>query len=29
MGRGRIDPRFAVACALLAVIAESQREDRG
>jgi hypothetical protein len=28
MGRGRIDPRFAVACALLAVMAESQREDR-
>ncbi len=28
MGRGLIDPRFAVACALLAVIAESQREQR-
>ncbi len=28
MGTGKIDPRFAVACALLAVIAESQREDR-
>jgi hypothetical protein len=28
MGRGKIDPRFAVACALLAVMAESQREDR-
>jgi uncharacterized protein YxjI len=28
MGRGRIDPRFAVGCALLAVMAESQREDR-
>jgi len=28
MGRGKIDPRFAVACALMAVMAESQREDR-
>ena len=28
MGKGLIDPRFAVACALMAVMAESQREDR-
>jgi hypothetical protein len=28
MGRGLIDPRFAVACALLAVMAEAQREAR-
>ena len=26
---GRMDPRFALACALLALMAESQREDRG
>jgi hypothetical protein len=28
MGRGHIDPRFAVACAILAIMAEAQREDR-
>lgn len=27
MGVGRIDPRFAMACALLALMAESRRED--
>ena len=28
MGRGKIDTRFAIACALLALMAESRREDR-
>jgi uncharacterized protein YxjI len=28
MAQGRIDPRFALACALLALIAEARREDR-
>lgn len=28
MGVGKIDPRFSMACALLALMAESQREDR-
>jgi uncharacterized protein YxjI len=27
-GKGRIDPRFAVACCLLALMAEAQREQR-
>jgi hypothetical protein len=28
MAQGRIDPRFAMACALLALISEARREDR-
>jgi uncharacterized protein YxjI len=28
MGQGKIDPRFAVACALLALMAESRREQQ-
>lgn len=29
MAQGRIDPRFAIACAVFALMAESRREDKG